>query len=216
MAAPVHEKSEMQHDVDHWVNRVSHVAKDPSHITAPTGTASWSSSFFGCFNPIDTCLVTCCCPCITFGRTHHRLNKDGDLVGYSAVNASCLGWWAVSCFGLHCIPSLLQRGEIRERAQPNLSGNFVTDFLKVWLSIQFSEYHSLIVYLVMVLLVLRSHSTREGGPTSTGYGEEACHHGTARQASGYDLRPAIDGQTDASACSEEEYAVMVRRPRGNV
>ena len=196
MAAPVHEKSEMQHDVDHWVNRVSHVAKDPSHITAPTGTASWSSSFFGCFNPIDTCLVTCCCPCITFGKTHHRLNKDGDLVGYSAVNASCLGWWAVSCFGLHCIPSLLQRGDIRERAQPNLSGNFVTDFLKVWLSILCDTLpgcSSLTVYLVMVLFMLRSYPTRKGGPTSAGRGEEARHHGTAWQASGHDIWPAIDG-----------------------
>ena len=133
MAAPAHDKSEMQRDVDHWVNRVSHTAKDHSHITNPTGSASWSSSFFGCFNPVDTCLVTCCCPCITFGKTHHRLNKNGDLVGYSAVNASCLGWWAVSCFGLHCIANLVQRGELRERSQPNLSGNFVTDFLKVCL-----------------------------------------------------------------------------------
>ncbi|CAF9928483.1 MAG: hypothetical protein HETSPECPRED_006859 [Heterodermia speciosa] len=130
MAAPTHEKSEMQHDVDHWVNRVNHVAKDHSGITNPTGTAPWYSSFFGCFDPVDTCLVTCCCPCITFGKTHHRLNKDGDLIGYNVVNASCLGWWAVSCFGGHCIPNLLQRHEIRERSQPNLQGNFVTDFLK--------------------------------------------------------------------------------------
>ncbi|KAL8792741.1 MAG: hypothetical protein Q9195_004628 [Heterodermia aff. obscurata] len=103
MAAPTHEKSEMQHDVDHWMNRVNHVAKDHSGITNPTGTAPWYS-----------------------------LNKDGDLIGYNVVNASCLGWWAVSCFGAHCIPNLLQRHEIRERSQPNLQGNFVTDFLKAW------------------------------------------------------------------------------------
>ena len=84
-AAP---KSEMQHDLDGWVNRASETAKNPRGITNPTGTAEWSSSFFGCFDPIDTCAITCCCPCITFGKTHHRLHKDANLQGYSVVNAS--------------------------------------------------------------------------------------------------------------------------------
>jgi len=150
-AAP---KSEMQQDIDGWVTRASATAKNPAGITAPQGHGEWSSSFFGCFDPIDTCAITCCCPCITFGKTHHRLHKDANLNGYSVVNASvclnegngerlrwggmltewswqCLGWWAISCFGFHCIPNLLQRHEIRDRAQPQLSGNFVTDFLKV-------------------------------------------------------------------------------------
>lgn len=81
-------KSEMQRDVDGWVARASATAKDPSGITNPTGSAEWSSSFFGCFDPIDTCAITCCCPCITFGKTHHRLHKDASLAGYSVVNAS--------------------------------------------------------------------------------------------------------------------------------
>ncbi|KAK4693486.1 hypothetical protein P7C71_g3921, partial [Lecanoromycetidae sp. Uapishka_2] len=123
-------KSEMQQDLDGWVARASATAKDPSGITNPTGHAPWSSSFFGCFDPIDTCAITCCCPCITFGKTHHRIHKDASLAGYSVLNASCLGWWAMSCFGFHCVPNLLQRHDIRARSQPQLEGNFVTDFLK--------------------------------------------------------------------------------------
>jgi len=47
--------------------------------------------------------------------------------GYSAINVSCLGFWASSCFGLHCIPTLMQRVDIRHKY--NLQGDFVTDFL---------------------------------------------------------------------------------------
>ncbi|MDI1491432.1 MAG: hypothetical protein OHK93_002641 [Ramalina farinacea] len=139
MTAPT-QKSAMQHDVDHWVVKAQNTMKDPSGITNPTGSTEWTTGFFSCFQPIDLCAITCCCPCITFGKTHHRLNKDARLAGYSPVNASvsfvlfkkdvCLGWWGLSCFGLHCIPNLLQRHDVRTRSVPNLSGNFVTDFLK--------------------------------------------------------------------------------------
>jgi hypothetical protein len=40
------------------------------------------------FNPIDLCLVTYCCPCVTFGKTHHRLRKDPNLAGYEPINTS--------------------------------------------------------------------------------------------------------------------------------
>ncbi len=88
--APTHTapKSEMQLDMDDWINRVSHTAKNHEGITNPTGSAAWSTSLFGCFDPIDTCAITCCCPCVTFGKTHHRLRKDANLAGYSPVNAS--------------------------------------------------------------------------------------------------------------------------------
>lgn len=84
-AAP---KSEMEQDVGDWMNRINATAKDHSGITNPTGSVPWSAAFFGCFDPIDTCAITCCCPCITFGKTHHRLRKDANLVGYNVVNAS--------------------------------------------------------------------------------------------------------------------------------
>lgn len=81
-------KSEMEQDAHEWMNRVNATAKDHSGITNPTGSVPWYTPFFGCFDPIDTCAITCCCPCITFGKTHHRLRKDANLVGYNVINAS--------------------------------------------------------------------------------------------------------------------------------
>ena len=76
----------------------------------------------------------------------------------------CLGWWGLSCFGLHCIPNLLQRHDVRTRSVPNLSGNFVTDFLKVCGPHTSWPLHPHIGFIVgltnlagVVLLLLRSH-----------------------------------------------------------
>jgi len=131
-AGPPAEKSEMQKDVDHWVGKANYAAANFHEIQNPPGNGPWHAGFFECFSPADTCLITCCCPCITFGKTHHRLNKDPNLKGYSVVNASCLGWWVTACFGVHCIGNLLSRHDIRQRSNPQLSGNFVGDFLKAW------------------------------------------------------------------------------------
>lgn len=86
--APPMEKSEMQKDVDHWMGRLNHASANSHTITAPTGTGAWSSQFFDCFNPIDSCVLSCCCPCVMFGRIHHRMHKDRNLAGFSFVNAS--------------------------------------------------------------------------------------------------------------------------------
>jgi len=131
-AAPQAGKSEIQKDVDFWVSRASNATANFHEFQNAPGTGEWSSGFFSCFSPVDTCLITCCCPCITFGKTHHRLHKDANLKGYSVVNGSCLGWWATACFGVHCIGNLLSRHEIRQRSNPQLKGDFVTDFLKAW------------------------------------------------------------------------------------
>lgn len=80
-----------QKDVDEWKNRFNDVLARPSeHINSksPVESQSWFSGFFDCFNPIDTCLITCCVPCVTFGKTHHRLRKDANLQGYEPINTS--------------------------------------------------------------------------------------------------------------------------------
>jgi PLAC8 family len=86
--APPMEKSETQKDVDHWMGRLNHAAANSHEITAPTGTAAWSSDFFDCLNPVDSCVLSCCCPCVMFGRVHHRMHKDRNLAGFDFVNAS--------------------------------------------------------------------------------------------------------------------------------
>ena len=71
-------------------------------------------------------LVTWCCPCVTFGRTHHRLHKSGSLEGYHFVNASCI----LSCVSgiLPCLPLAMltiQRADVRKKY--NLEGSCLTD-----------------------------------------------------------------------------------------
>ncbi|RMZ85366.1 hypothetical protein DV737_g805, partial [Chaetothyriales sp. CBS 132003] len=98
-----------QKDVHEWVGRFNAALADTKTITA-NATADarpWSEGFFACFNPIDTCAITCCLPCVTFGKTHHRIRKDSNLHGYNFVNAS--------------------RIDIRNKY--NLQGSFVTDLL---------------------------------------------------------------------------------------
>lgn len=118
-----------QKDVDDWMNRVRDMLAKPELFTAPKapGGQPWHNSFFECFMPVDLCLITCCCPCVTFGKTHHRTRKGANLEGFSPINASCLGFWASACFGLHWIPSLMQRGDIR--AKYNIEGSMMEDCL---------------------------------------------------------------------------------------
>ena len=96
------------HDVDDWKNRFNHVLGNAGEVinSKSSGDAQeWSSGFFGCCNPIDTCksictqdsrfeltrlkgLLTYCCPCVTFGKIHHRYKKNGSLEGYEPINTS--------------------------------------------------------------------------------------------------------------------------------
>ena len=77
--------------VAEWKERFNDVLARPGeHINqrSPEGAQSWSEAFFGCCSPIDLCLITYCLPCVTFGKTHHRLRKDATLAGYEPINTS--------------------------------------------------------------------------------------------------------------------------------
>ncbi|KAK4086563.1 hypothetical protein Purlil1_9179 [Purpureocillium lilacinum] len=115
-------------DLDAWKNRFNDVLARPSeHINSksPEGSGSWFAGFFDCFNPIDTCLITYCLPCVTFGKTHHRIHKNGDMTGYEPINTTCLLFCGSGCFGLHWIPMSMQRQNIREKY--NLEGSCLVD-----------------------------------------------------------------------------------------
>ncbi|EXJ62726.1 hypothetical protein A1O7_03164 [Cladophialophora yegresii CBS 114405] len=116
-----------QKDVQDWMKRFNEGLADSSIIAAPSAPDArpWHTSFFSCFAPIDTCFITCCVPCVTFGKTHHRTRKHGNMNGYSFINASCLMFTGFSCFGLHFIPMMFQRADIRKKY--NLQGDCVTD-----------------------------------------------------------------------------------------
>ncbi|KAJ9138401.1 PLAC8 family-domain-containing protein [Pleurostoma richardsiae] len=115
-------------DVEDWKNRVNAVLAKPGDVVnsrSPESAQSWTTSFFGCFDPIDLCLMTWCLPCVTFGKTHHRVRKDASMQGYEPINTSCLLFCGSSCCGLHWIPLSMQRADIRERY--NLQGSCITD-----------------------------------------------------------------------------------------
>ncbi|KAK5993088.1 Protein PLANT CADMIUM RESISTANCE 4 [Cladobotryum mycophilum] len=118
-------------DVNHWKNEFNAVLSKPSETfnskSAP-GANGWSTSLFGCFSPVDTCLITCCVPCVTFGKTHHRVNKSGDMDGYEPVNTSCLLFCGSSFFGLHWVLSALQRSEVRDKY--HLEGSCLGDLAR--------------------------------------------------------------------------------------
>lgn len=94
MAAPQNSQSNgpVDHDdLNYWKQRFNDLVARPSeHINSksPETSQPWHSAFFGCFSPIDTCLVTWCLPCVTFGKTHHRLQKNANLNGYEPINTS--------------------------------------------------------------------------------------------------------------------------------
>ncbi|CAG1985159.1 unnamed protein product [Fusarium graminearum] len=137
MAAPApapaqtntHNSGPIDHnDLEEWRSRFNDVLARPSeHVNSksPETSQPWQNSFFGCFSPISICAITCCVPCVTFGKTHHRLQKNKNLEGYEPVNTSCLLFWASTCVGLHWIPLALQRASLREKH--NLQGSCLVD-----------------------------------------------------------------------------------------
>lgn len=113
-------------DVADWINRVKGALEKPETITAAVpGAKPFHNQFWNCFDPIETCAITCCFPCVTFGKTHHRLHHDANLKGYSAVNATCLGYWFTACFGGHVVMQILQRAELKQKF--SLGGDCVVD-----------------------------------------------------------------------------------------
>ncbi|XP_060193608.1 cell number regulator 2-like [Lycium barbarum] len=69
----------------------------PVHSPAAT-TAPWSTGLCHCFDDPANCLVTCVCPCITFGQISEILNKG---------TTSCAGRGALyGLLGLTGFPSL--------------------------------------------------------------------------------------------------------------
>jgi len=122
-SGPINDK-----DVEEWKNRINVVLAKPGEVVnskSPEGAGDWNAGFFGCLNPIDLCLMTYCLPCVTFGKTHHRVHKSGSLEGYEPINTSCLLLCASGCVGLHWIPLSMQRAEIRQKY--HLQGSCLTD-----------------------------------------------------------------------------------------
>ncbi|KAF2204333.1 PLAC8-domain-containing protein [Delitschia confertaspora ATCC 74209] len=87
----------------------------------------WHHSGAACCSPFSTCLLSWCCPCILYGRAHHRVKSNGNMQNYSCTNSACLIYAGMACLGLSWIPAMLERGDLREKY--HLKGNGCTDCL---------------------------------------------------------------------------------------
>ncbi|KAF3769742.1 hypothetical protein M406DRAFT_320048 [Cryphonectria parasitica EP155] len=92
---------------------------------ADEDVSEWHASYCGFCSPAGLCFKTCCCPCLTFGKTHHRLKSGANMQNYERCNTSCLLYCGAGCFGVHWIPIMMQRSEVRDKY--NLDGNSVED-----------------------------------------------------------------------------------------
>lgn len=78
-------------EVQEWIGRANDVLAQPGEVLnskSADDAQPWYSNLFGCFSPVDLCLTTWCLPCVTFGKTHHRLRNNGNLEGYQPVNTT--------------------------------------------------------------------------------------------------------------------------------
>jgi len=117
-----------QKDVAGWSERFGNFMAKPGETInskSPEGAQPWHHAVWSFYDPIDTCLISWCLPCVTFGKTHHRVHKNGNLEGYEPVNTSCLLLVGSACVGLSIIPLVMQRAEVRHKY--NLEGSCLTD-----------------------------------------------------------------------------------------
>lgn len=49
---------------------------------------SWLSSFWDCFSPCGLACQACWVPCVTHGKTAHRLSNHGNMDDYSCCNGN--------------------------------------------------------------------------------------------------------------------------------
>ncbi|KAF2008146.1 PLAC8-domain-containing protein [Amniculicola lignicola CBS 123094] len=87
----------------------------------------WHHKGSSCCSPFSTCLLSWCCPCFVYGKTHYRVKNKGEMQGYSACNGSCLAFTGLACCGLSFILPMIQRGDMRARY--HLQGNGCKDCL---------------------------------------------------------------------------------------
>ncbi|KAF2726887.1 PLAC8-domain-containing protein, partial [Polyplosphaeria fusca] len=87
----------------------------------------WKNKSSDCCTPMSSCCLAWWCPCISYGRTHHRVKFDDDMKGYSCCNFSCVAYTSLTCLGLSFVLPMIQRGNMREKY--HLKGNGCNDFL---------------------------------------------------------------------------------------
>lgn len=81
--APAYGPSD-SHDAGAW-NQPAQVP----HASAPgLEPGKWHESYCGFCSPFDVCMMAWCFPCVTFGKTHHRLRWGNNMENYEPFNTS--------------------------------------------------------------------------------------------------------------------------------
>ncbi|XP_004503374.1 protein PLANT CADMIUM RESISTANCE 11-like [Cicer arietinum] len=85
---------------------VNHHGYNNHHLKAHQ---DWSTGLFDCFSDIQSCCITCWCPCITFGRIAEIVDKGTTSCGVSGGL-----YTLICCFtGCGCLYSCIYRSKMR-------------------------------------------------------------------------------------------------------
>lgn len=101
----------------------------------PIHGGTWHHTLCSCALP-SVCLTSLFCPCITYGRTQHRLaqrsaHKDPtNMLGYSACNGSCVAF-GVLC-GVNAVLAAIQKARVRKayEMERGVSGGLGGDLVR--------------------------------------------------------------------------------------
>ncbi|KAH7858412.1 hypothetical protein Vadar_023564 [Vaccinium darrowii] len=78
--------------------------------TGPSSTSvAWSTGLFDCFEDIPNCIITSCCPCVTFGQIAEIIDKGST----SCVVSGVLYFFITHFSGVPCIYSCGYRSKLR-------------------------------------------------------------------------------------------------------
>ncbi|OAY59207.1 cell number regulator 2 [Manihot esculenta] len=83
--------------------------------------SKWTTGLCGCREDFKNCLITCFCPCITFGR-------NAEIIDKNVISCGCSGLvlFALSYVGVPCLYSFPYRRKLR--AQYSLPAEPCSDF----------------------------------------------------------------------------------------
>ncbi|XP_010269384.1 PREDICTED: cell number regulator 1-like [Nelumbo nucifera] len=81
----------------------------PPPLQAPGAPGPWSTGLCHCCDDPAICLVTCCCPCVTFGQIAEIVNR-----GSLPCSASCVIYGMLQAIpSLSCLYSSCYRSKLR-------------------------------------------------------------------------------------------------------
>jgi len=86
-----------------------------SYVPRAERKGTWNFGLFDCFSDPGATAKACCCPCVSYGQTRHRLHFPGT--DAPIFSSPCLGYCLTASFipGGEHIFGFLQRNELRQR-----------------------------------------------------------------------------------------------------